>query len=104
MTAAPRPAVLAVPPGAQPEIVCPSWCTDTYEEHVAELGEWEGLVIHHHANESVWHSLVTYPDGTPDSTEGPLIQVVHPRAMDGMTVEQARELLEALSVAIEAHQ
>ncbi|WP_028656733.1 hypothetical protein [Nocardioides sp. J54] len=96
-----RPPVLAIPPGVRPTIVCPDWCTEGYDAHVADLGQWEGLVIHRSTEGPVWHSRVAYPDGTPDQTEEPLIQVTHPRAEDGMTIEQARELLEALSAAIE---
>lgn len=58
-----RPPVLAVPPGTRPEIVCPDWCTVSYDEHFGDLGEWEGIVIHRSDGAiGVYHSRCAYPD------------------------------------------
>lgn len=55
-------------------VVCPSRCTTSQAEHLADLPGWDGFVIHWSAKVegegwSVWHSSLTYSDGTP--VEGP---------------------------------
>lgn len=38
--------IVALPPGTTPTVVCPEWCTIPHAEHVDELPNWEGSVIH----------------------------------------------------------
>jgi hypothetical protein len=53
-----------------PTVVCPSWCTVTEAEHVAELLDQEGHVVHH-SDETAgdgWSPHFTSwstPDGRP---------------------------------------
>lgn len=94
----PLPPVLAVRPGERPTIVCPDWCVDEYDDHLNELGELEGFVIHHSADGLVSHTRSAYPDNSVDPDDPPIIQV---DATDGLSVEQAKELVHALLRAIE---
>lgn len=96
-TAGPRP-VLAVPPGARPEIVCPSWCTVPFEEHFADLGNWEGFVIHWSERDHVRLSAETYPDGTPDLTNPPQIHLDH--GDDQLGIDDAELLARAILAAV----
>ena len=90
---------------ATPRIVCPPWCTLGQEQHVAELPNLEGFVIHHSAevklngNTSVWHAACAYVDGTLDPTDPPLITVATPAA-EGMPVDDAERLAHALLAAV----
>ncbi len=61
---------------ASPAIVCPDWCTVPYLEHVDDLPNWEGFVIHWSAEvDGVQHSSETYPDGTPAAHELPQVHI-----------------------------
>ena len=89
---------------AAPRIVCPPWCVVDQEQHVAELPNLEGFVVHHSAEvklsegNSVAHSAFAYIDGTLDPTEPPLIFVVTPS--DGIPVDHAEELAHAILAAV----
>jgi hypothetical protein len=84
-----------------PSIVCPEWCTDTNEDHVADLSGLEGFVIHRSAKlegvELVW---TAYADGAPEPTTPPVINV---SGRDEVTPAQgeamARRMLEVVRMA-----
>ncbi|WP_377322762.1 hypothetical protein ACFJIY_25030 [Pimelobacter simplex] len=91
------PPILAVRPDARPEIVCPRWCSMTYEHHLGELGELEGFVIHHSQPiGGVSHSSHTYPDNTPHDEPR-----IYMEAQPGITVAQGKELARSLLAVIE---
>ena len=93
-----HPPVLAVRPDERPTIVCPDWCTDTYEFHLEELGEWEGFVIHHSAPRRwVFHTRHAYPDNSM-SSEAPRIFCEAP---NDLSIAEAEQLVRSLSAAIE---
>lgn len=57
-------------------VVCPAWCTVSQEEHLNDLLNWEGRVIHWAAaiegpGWSVRYAAVTYANGEPDPTGPP---------------------------------
>lgn len=57
---------------ASPAITCPAWCTVSQTQHVDDLPDFEGFVIHRLELETVAFdgllevSSSTYTDGTPD--------------------------------------
>lgn len=94
----PLPPVLAVRPGERPAIICPDWCVDSYDDHFNDLGELEGMVIHHSADvDRVSHSRSSYPDNTIDPTDPPTISI---ELANNITIAEARRLLVALTNAI----
>lgn len=54
------------------QITCPDWCTVSKDQHLGELEDWEGRVVHMgdvwigHGNDYVLAGLTTWPDGTPE--------------------------------------
>ena len=91
---------IAVPPNVRPEIVCPSWCTVSTDQHIADLPNWEGYVIHWSAeNHGVAHSELCYPDGTPDETERPLVHV-YGCATPELSPDEAEALAQAILAAV----
>lgn len=93
---------IAVPSTVPISIVCPPWCTVTHAEHVEDLPQLEGFVIHwSDLSRRVYHSCSTYIDGTPDPEEGPQVYFDPPK--DGATLEDmeafAREILAAVQEA-----
>ena len=61
-----------------PAIVCPDWCTVTQEDHVADLPNMDGFVIHWSAsNGLVRHSRAAYIDNTPDPQDVRGHQTLH---------------------------
>ena len=91
---------IAVPPNVRPEIVCPSWCVISQEDHIADLPNWEGRVIHWSAlTERVNHSSETYPDGTPVLDDEPPMIWINGLCED-LTVDEAERLAEAILAAV----
>jgi hypothetical protein len=97
--------IIALPPDVTPTIVCPDWCTIPTEEHLVELPNWEGSVIHTNAERLVAGCRVTlsrlaYADGTPepDSISGRADMVL----IDGhdMNVEDAEAFARAILAAV----
>lgn len=78
-TAAPKSAMragYATRTAEPPVIVCPSWCVTTRAEHIADLDEWEGFVIHWSAEvDGIAHSRGAFPDGRQDPLEPPQVHV-----------------------------
>ena len=74
-----------------PAIVCPAWCARSQEEHREELAGWEGMVIHRGAGADVVGSAETFPDGTPDPEESPMIFVYGDDA-SGLSLDRAEAL------------
>lgn len=93
------PPVLAVRPDERPTIVCPPWCVDGYEQHLEELGAWDGFVIHHSAGGRVWHSRGAYPDNTVSPDDPPTIWVDD--SLNGMSVDDAEKLAHEILAAVE---
>ena len=80
-----------------PTIVCPPWCSVTQAEHVAELAQQEGFVIHHSTPGDVQWSACTMPDGTPDPDD-PMTLCSY-SALD-MTIEEAERVAAGILHAI----
>jgi hypothetical protein len=99
--------IIALPPDVTPTIVCPDWCTIPTDEHLADLPNWEGSVIHHSATVKVdrFHvscSRLAYPDGTPQpDPHGPAdVVIIDDDALDLDVAEAfARAILAAVSEA-----
>ncbi|HWI43274.1 MAG TPA: hypothetical protein VNS81_06610 [Nocardioides sp.] len=84
-----------------PEIICPSWCTVTYAEHVADLPNQEGFVIHRSAGrDGVSHSRCAYVDNVLEPGTEPQIFVDGPSA-DGISLNQAEALARRILAAVE---
>jgi hypothetical protein len=82
-----------------PNIACPPWCTVPQEEHVADLPDWEGFVIHwSEETAGVRLAASTYIDGTPDPEDPPLVYV-HTSA-EGITPDDAERLAGALLAVV----
>ncbi|QYJ05376.1 hypothetical protein KUV85_06770 [Nocardioides panacisoli] len=89
MSAAPYVVATTTPP----EIVCPEWCTVSKDEHIADLRNQEGFVIHaSDTAEVVCVMAVMTPDGMPDP-DGEATVEYDGR---GLAIAQARELAAAL--------
>ena len=86
-----------------PTIVCPAWCTVSYAEHLRDLPNLEGFVIHHSGDRNgVHHSRAAYIDNTPDPSDPPLVFVSRNTA-EGMTLDAAEaHALNILAVVQEA--
>lgn len=73
------------------EVVCPEWCASTPAQHSAELGDWDGYVIHWTDRDAdVRLSASALPDGTIDPSEAPRIWA--DVSSDGVSVEAAAEV------------
>ncbi|MFA6298788.1 MAG: hypothetical protein WC642_06460 [Nocardioides sp.] len=92
---------IALPPGVTPVIACPSWCAIPLEEHIRDLPNWEGMVLHWSAadSEGVRHSACAYPDGTLDPTDPPLVYL--PASSDACGLDDAERLALAILSAVE---
>lgn len=95
-----------------PKIVCPEWCTVSKADHLSELQQWEGLVLHGSATTRLEmrhgeaielnHCRPAYVDGTPDPSEPDLLHV-QVNGDVGLTLDGAAELaLAILRMATEA--
>jgi hypothetical protein len=84
-----------------PTIVCPPWCTVPYADHVADLPNWEGYVIHYSAERGgVRHSRAAFVDNTIDPTDPPLV-FVDGNAAHGLELDGAEALARAILAAVE---
>lgn len=86
-------------PDTRPVIVCPDWCTVTYEEHVRELRELEGFAIHWSADGLVRHSRAAFVDNTVDPEDPPRVYV--DGAADGISLDDAETLARTILAAVE---
>lgn len=94
------PRIIALPPTAEPTIVCPAWCVVPKQDHINDLFGHEGFVIHWSADhDEVRHSAISYPDGTPDPSESPLI-FVDCHASDGISPTDAEQLAQRILQAV----
>lgn len=92
---------IAVPPTVPVSIVCPTWCTITREEHLEDLPQLEGFVIHwSDLSQRVYHSSCTYIDGTPDPEEGP--QVFFDPPTGSPTLDNVEAFAREILAAVEA--
>ena len=90
--------IIAVP-DTRPPIVCPDWCTVPYQEHVDDLPNWEGFVIHWSAEvDGVRHSSETYPDGTLAAHEPPQVHIYD--RDDQMTPDDAERFARRILAAV----
>lgn len=89
---------IALPPTARIPIVCPSWCTVPYEEHVRALPELEGFVIHWSAVDTVRHSRATFIDNTIDPDDPPQLYVN--KGLDGLPLPEAETLAHQILAAV----
>lgn len=88
-------------PDARPAITCPGWCTVPYEDHLADLPQLEGFVVHwSDLSQRVYLGAGTYIDGTPASDDPPQIHI-DGRANDGLSLEAAEALARQILAAIE---
>lgn len=87
-----------------PAILCPSWCTDTLEEHVTQIEAYEGFVIHHSPNREednwfVYHGRSSFPDGRLDPDDPP--QVTAAYHGDFLSPDAAERFARAILAAVE---
>ena len=93
--------------GAMPidSVDCPTWCTISQAEHLADLPNLEGFVIHWSAKASgqdwsVRHADMTFATGQPDPSEPPTL---HVEVGDTLTAYAALRFADAVrSAALEA--
>jgi hypothetical protein len=91
----------AVHVGAVPvdTVACPEWCAVPKADHLADLPNWEGRVLHWSVDHNgdgwtVRQSASTYANGVHDETDPPLVWVdVH---TDGISPASARALADQL--------
>lgn len=81
-----------------PRIVCPPWCVVDQAEHVADLSNQEGMVLHWSEDAPVRLGTSAYPDGTPDPANPP--QVFVSTSADGTSLDDAERLARALLAAV----
>ncbi|WP_395691527.1 hypothetical protein [Nocardioides sp.] len=87
-----------LPRNVRPEIVCPSWCTVSTEDHIAELANLEGYAIHWSSSSGgVEHSSMTYTDGSPGPEPG---QVYCDGWTKDLTLTEAEQLAHAILAAV----
>jgi hypothetical protein len=87
------------------QFTCPAWCSRSREEHLEELGNFEGRCIHSSADRTGagWYvaiSSITYPDGVPADDAGVRVEV----DTDGnivLSAPEARTFALAILAAIE---
>lgn len=93
--------VIAV--GETPTIVCPPWCDETQEYHIAELENWDGRCLHRGRRASVGLVTIdivdtTNADGTREDGEVDLGLIVGGQQL---TITHADELVRQLQAAID---
>lgn len=83
-----------------PAIKCPDWCTVPLEDHLSRLPDCGGFAIHWSDDSGdVYHARGAYLDGAPWPDEPPLIYL-NARGLDGLTLEQAERLANAILAAV----
>ncbi|GAB3659320.1 hypothetical protein GCM10027596_16740 [Nocardioides korecus] len=91
---------------APPTIVCPPWCNITQSEHLADLPNWDGMVVHWSADlpageaRSVRIASTTFPDGTPDPAEPMSLFLDDSGLPDGAPLEAAQQHAEGILAAL----
>lgn len=96
--------VIALPPGTTPKVVCPERCTIPHAEHVDELPNGEGSVIHTGSERIVAGcrvalSRLAYVDGRPEPDHLGAADVVFIEGQD-MSVEDAERFAQAVLAAV----
>ncbi|WP_148576074.1 hypothetical protein [Nocardioides caldifontis] len=81
-----------------PTIVCPEWCVIPTSEHVAELSNHEGLVIHWSEDAPIRLSRSSYVDGTVDPTDPPLLHIDTP--FEAMPLDEAEAFARRILAAV----
>jgi hypothetical protein len=84
---------------------CPLWCRMSREEHLADLGNHGGRLVHYSEDtggrgDEVWAvslSSMTYPDGT--IVDGGEVMVEVDAHSVNLTLDQARVLVQAILTA-----
>jgi hypothetical protein len=82
-----------------PVIVCPTWCVISQGEHVADLNNQEGMVLHWSKDGDVRLGTCAFPDGALDPESPPL--VFGSVSADGITLDDAERLAQALLTAVQ---
>lgn len=83
-----------------PPVVCPDWCTVDTEDHLADLRDWEGYVIHWSGDSTgVRHSEYAFVDGAPEPSEPPLVFVDAP--VTSLGLDAAEKLARAILAAVQ---
>jgi hypothetical protein len=84
-----------------PTIVCPPWCVMSESEHIDELPDWDGCVLHRSGNRGIAPDsqarayLAATPDGTPEG-DNPL--TIHlGETPEAMTPTQTAQLCAGLA-------
>ena len=83
-----------------PTIVCPPWCVIPVEEHIADLPNWEGHVIHWSSDRVLVSGLVARiassatPAGSPDPEQGLVVHLYDTK--DPLSAAEALAAGEAL--------
>ncbi|CAG7573213.1 hypothetical protein FB554_1362 [Barrientosiimonas humi] len=88
-----------------PRFVCPGWCTTPHEQHVADLRDMEGQVVHHGVLDKdqeteIWLCEATWPAGETTGV-APTLTVVGGDVQE-LTAAEARTLAGALLRAAES--
>jgi hypothetical protein len=97
--------IIALPPDVTPKIVCPDWCTIGQGDHVAQLPEVDGSVLHYSETHStraeeghtfeVFLTRSAYTDGSPDQRDGWPADMLYVDGQ-GVTLERATEHAQAI--------
>lgn len=89
-------------------IPCPPWCRISQEEHLRDLWDLDGEVIHHSTPQTVTGltsevevevTSMTFADGTPDPEEGSVVWIGGTELAPEDAETLARTLLEAAQTA-----
>lgn len=93
--------IVALSPGVAPAITCPSWCVVPMADHVADLPNMDGMVIHWSASVGeIRHSAAAYPDGTLDESDPPLV-FVDADTGTGVPLDEAEAIAHAILAAVQ---
>lgn len=87
------------------EIVCPPWCTESMEEHIADSrGQWTTIAhMRRYGTEhtDLWLQVVTWPDGSPGPQQGtPELAAYADGDSNGLSLHEAEQLAATLLAAI----
>lgn len=89
-----------------PAIICPSWCVVPREEHLAELPDMDGVLVHWSSERlagkgcNVRIASTTYVDGTPDPTEPTHLFIEDDHFADGADLDIAQQFGEGIIAAV----
>jgi len=97
--------IIALPPTVTPTIVCPAWCKLSEADHLEQLPETEGCLIHYSTTHTttgaeghtfeVFLTRTAYTDGSPDERDGWAADMLYVEGQS-MTREQTTEHARAI--------